>query len=109
MKINSNIVELFLFDWLVTLMMYLIGTLVSFVGLAKYVDLFQYVGLIKVSNARDLVLDTFTYLLTSIMMVILFSFLINLSKVKAAGKEFILAQLLYIFSFVLVLFLLTLF
>jgi len=89
--------------------MFLTGILVSFLGVGKYVDIVQYANSLKEGVGEGSIINTFIYLITSIFMVILFSGLINLSKMKAPWKEFILAQMLYIFSIALILILLPLF
>lgn len=109
MKISSNILKIFLLDWLITLVMFLTGILVSLLGVGKYVDIVQYTNSLKEGVGEGSIINTFIYLLTSISMVILFSGLINLSKIKAPRKEFFIAQFLYILSIALILILLPVF
>ncbi len=109
MKNTSNILKIFLLDWLITLVMFIAGILISFLGIGKYVDIVQYSNLLKEVVGEGSIINTIIYLLTSVFMVILFSGLINLSKMRAPWKEFILAQMLYIFSIALILILLTIF
>ena len=109
MKNTSNILKLFLLDWLITLVMFIAGILVSLLVVEKYVDITQYANLLKENFGGSSITNTFINLFMSVSMVILFSALINLSKIKAPWKEFIIAQFFYILSIALILILLPLF
>lgn len=109
MKNTSHILKIFLLDWLITVLMYVVGVLVSVVGAEKNIDVLKHVDLIKTNSSSGNVLSTLIYLITSISMVILFSLLINLSKIKAPWKDFIISQLLYVLSVAFIIILLPLF
>ena len=109
MKNTSNVLKIFLLDWLITLAMFIAGIMVSLLGVGKYVDIVQCANSLKEGVGGVSIINTFIYLLASISMVILFSGLINLSKIKARWKDFILAQMFYVLSIALILILLSVF
>ena len=109
MKNSLNTLKLFLLDWLLTFVMFVVGTLVSLLGFEWYADFIQYVDLVKTGVEKEPVFNTFIYLLTSISMVILFSALINKSWIKVPWKSFVYAQILYILSIALIILLLPIF
>lgn len=107
---NIEILKLFFLDWLVTLSMYLVGFLLTGMGDFKSADINFYISNFSTSpTGIEPLVAVFTYLLTSILFVILISFLINKSYIKYSKKTFILAQVMYLVSVFIVVFSLPLF
>lgn len=99
----KNILKLFFLDWVVTAVMYLVGLIFSGVGDSEKADIAFYISNISSApTGTSPLLDVFTYLLTSMAFVVLISFLINKSYIKYPKKTFILSQILYLISVVLV-------
>lgn len=106
----KNILKLFFLDWLVTLSMYIVGFLLTGIGDFKSADINFYISNFSTSPTGVAPLVTvFTYLLTSILFVVLISFLINKSYIKYSKKTFILAQILYLATVFIVIFSIPLF
>lgn len=107
---NIEIIKLFFLDWFVTLLMYIVGFLITGIGDFKSADINFYISNFSTSpTGLTPLVDVFTYLLTSILFVILISFLINKSYIKYSKKTFILAQVMYLVSVFIVVFSLPLF
>lgn len=107
---NIEIIKLFFLDWFVTLLMYLVGFLLTGMGDFKSADINFYISNFSTSPAGTAPLVTvFTYLLTSILFVIFISFLINKSYIKYSIKTFIIAQVFYLISVILIIFSIPLF
>ena len=101
----KNILKLFLLDWLITAVMYFVGYLFSGIGNLEKADILFYISNISSSpTGTSALLDVFTYLFASIAFVVLISFLINKSYIKYPKKTFVLSQILYLISVVIVVF-----
>jgi len=95
----KDIIKLFFLDWLVTLVMYLVGYVFSGIGNLEKADIVFYISNISSSpKGPSALIDVFTYLFVSIAFVILISFLINKSYIKYPIKSFVLSQVLYLIS-----------
>ena len=106
----KEILKLFALDWIITLLMYIVGFLITGVGDFKSADITFYISnLSSAPTGTSPLLTVFTYLLTSLMFVILISFLINKSYIKYSKKSFTLAQVLYLVSVILIVFSIPLF
>ncbi len=109
MKVKE-ILKLFFLDWITTLLMYVVGFLITGIGDFKSADINFYISNLSTSpTGTSALMTVFTYLLTSILFVILISFLINQSYIKYSKKTFILAQLLYLISVIIIIFSIPLF
>ncbi len=100
---TKDILKLFFLDWIVTAVMYLVGLIFSGIGDPEKVDIAFYISNISSSpTGTSPLLDVFTYFLTSVAFVILISFLVNKSYIKYPKKTFILSQILYLMSVIIV-------
>ena len=100
-----NILKLFFLDWVVTGAMYLVGLFFSGMDNLEKADVIFYISNLSSSpTGTSPLLDVFTYLFASIAFVVLISFLINKSYIKYPKKTFILSQLFYLISVVIVVF-----
>lgn len=107
---HIEVFKLFIFDWIVTLLMYVVGFLITGLGDFKSADINFYISNLNTApTGTSPLIAVFTYLLTSILFVILISFLINKSYIKSSIKIFIVAQILYLVSVVLIAFSIPLF
>ena len=99
----KNILKLFFLDWLVTLVMYLVGYIFSGIENIEKANIVFYLSNLSSSpKGPSLLLDVFTYLFASMAFVVLISFLINKSYIKYTRKTFILSQILYLMSVIIV-------
>lgn len=106
----KNILKLFFLDWIVTVVMYLVGYIFSGIGNLEKADIIFYISNISSSpKGPSALINVFTYLFVSIAFVVLISFLINKSYTKYSKKTFIMAQILYLVSVFIVVFSIPLF
>jgi len=104
-----EIFKLFILDWIVTLLMYVVGFLITGLGDFKSADINFYISNLSTApTGISPLLAVFTYLLTSILFVILISFLINNSYIKYSKKTFLVSQLMYLVSLTMIVFSITL-
>ncbi len=104
-----EIFKLFILDWIVTLLMYVVGFLITGLGDFKSADINFYISNLNTApTGVSPLLAVFTYLLTSILFVILISFLINNSYIKYSKKTFLVSQLMYLVSLTMIVFSITL-
>jgi len=95
----KDILKLFLLDWVVTAVMYLVGMLVSGSGDTTWADIVFYISNLSTApTGVNPLLDVFTYLFVSLAFVVLISFLVNKSYIKISVKSFVVAQVLYLVS-----------
>ena len=95
----KEILKTFFLDWLVTIVMYVVGLLISGFGKEEYADIVRYVSNLSTSpSGMSPLVDTLTYLFISLCFVILISYLINKSYLKIATKNFVISQFLYLLS-----------
>jgi len=101
----KNILKIFFLDWIITVVMYLVGLLITGIKDLKSVDIVFYLSNVSSSpTGTSPLLNVLTYLMASFGFVILISFLVNKSSLKIPMKEFIISQFVYIFSTVLIIF-----
>ena len=106
---SIEIFKLFILDWIVTLLMYVVGFLITGLGDFKSADINFYISNLNTApTGVSPLLAVFTYLLTSILFVILISFLINNSYIKYSKKTFLVSQLMYLVSLTMIVFSITL-
>ncbi|HNU76200.1 MAG TPA: hypothetical protein PKL88_00610 [bacterium] len=104
-----EIFKLFILDWIVTLLMYVVGFLITGLGDFKSADINFYISNLNTApTGVSPLLAVFTYLLTSILFVILISYLINNSYIKYSKKTFLVSQLMYLVSLTMIVFSITL-
>ena len=102
MKYSKNILKIFTLDWVITTIMYISGLLISGIGGAEVVDIINYFSNSEIPVSQRRCSDGFLYFFMSMGFVVLISYLLNKSYFKVSKKEFVLSQLLYFLSVLLV-------
>ncbi len=101
----KNILKIFLLDWIVTVVMYLVGLLITGIGDLRPADIVFYLSNLPSSpNGTSPLLDVLSYLMVSLGFVVLISYLVNKSYLKLSIREFVVAQVTYIISPLLLIF-----
>lgn len=101
--INKKILKIFLTDWVITLLMYVSGYIISGIKSSESLDIVSYLsGSVEKQKNYLVFLNIFTYFFISLCTVMLISFFVNKNIVKASRREFIYSQALYLISIVVV-------
>jgi hypothetical protein len=101
----KNILKVFFLDWIVTAVMYVTGYIFSGLDKDGVADITRYFSNLESSPLEaSSHTSILVYLFASISFVILISYLINKGYIKVSLKEFLISQIAYLISVVLVIF-----
>jgi hypothetical protein len=101
----KNILKIFFLDWVVTIVMYVAGYIFSGLDKEGIADITRYFSNLESSPLEPSShANVLIYLFASLSFVILISYLINKGYMKISLKEFLISQVAYILSVVLVIF-----
>ena len=101
----KNILKIFFLDWIVTAVMYITGYIFSGLDKEGIADITTYLSNLESSPLKPPShTNVLVYLFASLSFVILISYLINKGYMKISLKEFLISQIAYIVSIVLVIF-----